>query len=324
MITVRIHLVTPAAPSSRLGNGVTAARWQALFSSLGHRVTWSKTWNGERFDVLVAMHARRSFPAIRAYRDAHPDAPLVIVLTGTDLYQDLPDDPHAQESLRLASRLVVLQSRGPDALPCAMRGKAHVIVQSAVSIPRTAPDAEMFEVSLLSHLRAVKDPLRPALATRLLPASSRIHVTHGGRALDPELEDEARTETASNPRYRWLGPLAAEQAGDLLARSRLLVLPSRLEGGANVACEAIAVGVPILASKVEGNIGLLGASYGGYYPVGDTAALAALLHRAESDPGFYRLLEQQVAAQQDLVAPARERAGWQELLLTLQPAALGR
>lgn len=321
---MRIHLVTPAAPSSRLGNGVTAARWQSLFALLGYQVTWGKGWQGEPCDVLIAMHARRSFPAIRAYRDAHPEAPLVIVLTGTDLYLDLPDDPDAHQSLVLANRLVVLQDRGPDVLPPTVQDKVRVIVQSAVAVPRTIPNPEIFEIGLLSHLRPVKDPLRPALAARLLPAASQIQITHGGRVLDPELELAARTEMAENRRYRWLGPLVAAQAGALLARSRLLVLPSQLEGGANVACEAIAAGVPVVASEVAGNIGLLGARYEGYYPFGDTEALASLLCRVETDSAFYRQLEQQVAGRQFLVEPDREREGWRTLLLELQPAAVER
>jgi glycosyltransferase involved in cell wall biosynthesis len=87
-----------------------------------------------------------------------------------------------------------------------------------------------------------------------------------------------------------------------------------MEGGANTIVEAIAAGVPVLASAVSGNIGMLGTGYSGYYPFADSAALAALMHRAETEPAFYAALAAQCAARAPLFEPANEYAAIQLLI----------
>ena len=90
---------------------------------------------------------------------------------------------------------------------------------------------------------------------------------HLGAALDPKLEAEARAGCA-RPRYRWLGSVPHARALRWLASSHAMVISSRMEGGANVVCEALRIGVPVLASRISGNVGLLGRGYPGYFPAG--------------------------------------------------------
>ncbi len=331
---MRICLVTPAPSGSRKGNRVTAERWARLLRELGHRVTVTVEYRGQRCDLLIALHALKSYPSIRRFRHERPNDPLVLCLTGTDLYGDIHTHPEAQESLKLATRLVVLQPLALDELPPVWRSKARVIYQS-VPIPSggrklsetslrrlTTPardTSDVFEVCVMGHLRPVKDPFRTAWAARLLPASSRLRVLHIGAALSEDMAEQARREQSDNRRYRWLGERPRSQALRLLSRCRLLVLTSQLEGGANVISEALAVGVPVLSSRIAGSIGLLGADYTGYFPTGDTQALADLLLRAETDADFYRALCTQCAQQRPLFEPARERQCWQELLGELFP-----
>ena len=150
-----------------------------------------------------------------------------------------------------------------------------------------------------------------------MPASSRIRVEHYGGAHTPEWAEAARAEMARNPRYRWHGEIAHGRLGRVYASSHLLALPSRMEGGANVISEAVAAGLPVVASRIAGSVGLLGADYPGYYPVEDSAALQALLLRAESDPRFYAELDERCAARRPLFTPERERAAWVSLLAEL-------
>jgi putative glycosyltransferase (TIGR04348 family) len=277
-------------------------------------------WHGDACDVLVALHARKSHGSIARFRKRRPRAPLVVALTGTDLYHDLRTSARARRSLALATRLVVLQPRGRAALPSAFRAKARVIRQSAVGPPRgAAPRAGVFEVCVLAHLRPVKDPLRAARAARRLPASSRIRVVHAGAALDAAGAARARAEVRRNPRYVWVGPLSHGRARRLLARCHLLLLTSRLEGGANVVSEALACRVPVLSSRIEGSVGILGAAYPGFFEVGDTRGLAALLWRAETDARFYRRLVSRCRSLARLIDPAAERRSWQHLLQGLRP-----
>jgi len=298
-----------------VGNRVTAERWARMLRGLGHRVSIATGWDGQACDLLVALHARKSHPSIARFRQRHPTVPLVVALTGTDLYQDLRTSARARRSLALATRVVVLQPNGVASMPRPFRAKARVIRQSAVCPPRGAvPRKGVFEVCVLAHLRPVKDPLRAARAARLLPRSSRILVLHAGTALDGPSAAQARAEARTNPRYVWLGPLAPGRARRLLARCRLLVLTSRLEGGANVVSEALACRVPVVSSRIDGSVGILGASYPGFFEVGDTRGLAALLEKAETDPRFYRRLASSCHRLARLVDPADEVRSWRRLL----------
>jgi putative glycosyltransferase (TIGR04348 family) len=315
---VKIALVTPAPAEVHTGNRTTADRSVRLLSELGNHVSLQKEWNGEECDLLIALHARRSFPSLERFRAAHPLAPLILVLTGTDLYSDLQHGAETIRSLDLASRIVVLQALAVEAVPESARGKVRVIYQSAERPSPLPPREEScFQVCILAHLRAVKDPLLTAYAVRELPPSSRIQVKHAGAMLDLAFAAQVEAEQRSNPRYRWLGPLAHDRAVDLLARSHVLLLASHLEGGANVVSEAIAVSVPVISSRIPGSVGILGANYPGYFPVGDGAALRGELLRAESDDGFYRELEQWVRRLQPLVSAANEREAWRVLLAEL-------
>lgn len=321
---MKIALVTPAAAGSRHGNRHTAARWAALLRRLGHRVRMEQTWSGAPADLMIALHARRSHDSARRYKSAYPARPLVVALTGTDLYRDIAFDSSAKESLRIADRLVVLQEEGPKALPTRLRSKVRVIHQSARPVKRPPAAKSGFELVVSGHLRAEKDPFRTAAALRHLPARSTIRVIHMGGAMSPDMMLEARAWMARVPRYRWIGEVSHGEAARRLARSRAMVISSRMEGGANVVSEALAAGVPVIASRIAGNIGLLGRGYAGYFPVGDERALARLLWRLESSPEFYRRLKRQCTARRVLVDPQREQRALERLIEELAPRVTSR
>ncbi|HKW98711.1 MAG TPA: selenoneine biosynthesis selenosugar synthase SenB [Bryobacteraceae bacterium] len=308
-------MVCPAPPGSLYGNRVTAERWRRILESLGHRVRIVSGFRDEPCDLLIALHARRSAPAVFAFRARYPQKPLVVALTGTDLYRDLRRFRTPWRALAAADRIVALQPLATAELEPALHDKVRVIYQSAKpsngSITRSP---KSFDVSVAGHLRTVKDPFRAAYAVRRLPGSSRIRVLHAGRAMTKAMEQKARAEQARNPRYTWLGPLSAQRTRRLIAQSRLMVISSRMEGGANVISEAVVDGVPVLASRIPGSVGLLGKDYIGYFPVGDTEALAELLHRAENDSAFYRRLRQHCAHLKPLFRPQEERERWRKLL----------
>jgi len=311
---MRIRLITPAGPADRNGNSITALRWARILKQLGHRVFVDERYRGEACDLLVALHARKSAKSIQLFKMQNPKMPLVVALTGTDLYRDIRKNPAAQRSLETADRLIVLQSMGLRELPRRLHRKTRVIYQSASRVRGQTRRNNIFKVCVIGHLRSEKDPLRTALASRSLPALSKIQVVYVGRAMDQAMATRARAEASRNPRYRWLGELAHWKTRRLLASSDLLSITSRMEGSANVLSEAIASSVPVVASKIPGLIGTLGKNYPGYFPVGNTRALTRLLRRAESDPRFYRKLKTYCARLRPLVDPKRERAAWKNLL----------
>lgn len=320
---MRIRLVAPVKPTEVSGNGVTRDRWAGILTRLGHDLDVAAPDDDEPeeapADVLVALHARRSAAAVASFRRRHPDRPIVLALTGTDLYRDLARDESARWSVAAADRLVVLQPRAVAAVPAAVRERVVVIRQS-LAAPDDAPSrpGDHLAVLVMAHLREVKDPLLTARAVRRLSTDSRIRVRHLGAALDADLAAAARDETATNPRYAWEGEVPRDAALRTLAGSHLLVLTSRLEGGANVVSEAIVSGVPVLSTRIDGSVGMLGEDYPGLFPVGDHVALAELLRRAEDDPGFSRELELRIRDLQPAYRPARERQAWAELLASLQ------
>ncbi|MEK6594704.1 MAG: selenoneine biosynthesis selenosugar synthase SenB [Pseudomonadota bacterium] len=314
---MRIAIITPASARSRHGNRNTAARWAVLLRELGYRVVVRTTWDGLAADAMIALHARRSHDSIRRYAELYPRRPLIVALTGTDLYRDIRFDACAQESMRLATRMIVLQEMGLTELAPALRRKTRVIYQSTRVISPQPALRSCFEITVSGHLREEKDPFRAAAALAHLPSASRIRVSHLGGAMTPEMARAAREWAAREPRYRWLGELGHGRALRILARSKLMIISSRMEGGANVVSEALAAGVPVIASKISGNIGMLGRDYAGYYPLEDEMALAGLLWHAESDPRFYRHLKRQCAARRPLVAPQLEKRGLKKLLAEL-------
>ena len=307
----RLFIVTPAGAGLRNGNRHTALRWAALLRASGHRVRVEVAWNGEPCDALIALHARRSHESIARY--AGTKKPLIVTLTGTDLYRDLPESAEARASLEVADRLIVLQDAALAELDASVRDKARVVYQSAD--PRLAhrPPKAPFRIAVIAHLRAEKDPLRAVAALAWMP-EKEIELLQIGEALDPRLGKEAEAWAAREARYRWLGSLTHRRALAWMAKSHVLVVSSVMEGGANVIAEAARIGTPVIASRVSGNLGMLGGDYPGYFPVTDEVALANLLQRAAKEPGFYRQLKSALRARRKLFAPAAERAALARVL----------
>jgi putative glycosyltransferase (TIGR04348 family) len=311
---MKIALITPARPVAHSGNRNTAMRWATLLRELGHRVRVMTAWDGQRADAMIALHARRSHDSIAGFTAKFPERPLIVVLTGTDLYKDIRDDAKARLSLELATRLVVLQDEGTKELLPRLRRKARVIYQSTSPAAKSAPVKSVFEICISGHLREVKDPFRLAAAMAHLPAKSRIRAVQIGGAMNVKSAREARCWMRLEPRYDWIGELPHGAARRRLSRARLMVISSIMEGGANVITEALAAGVPIIASRMPGNIGMLGRDYAGYFPVGNERALARLLWRAETDPRFYDRLKRQCSARRALTRAAREKKALRMLL----------
>lgn len=323
---MKISLVTPAPPASRAGNRATALRWAGLLGELGHEVEIATEYEGWAVDALVAIHAWRSSVSIAHFARRHPERPIIVALAGTDVYRFLHSHRETVlHSLDLAGAIVGLHDLVGEALPERHRTKLEVVYQSAVpleGVSRT-PLPECFETLVVGHLRDEKDPLRAAKAARLLPQNSRIAVEHLGRAHTPAWAERAASEMADNPRYHWRGEVAGDEVRVRLARARAMILSSIMEGGANVVSEAIVAGTPVLASAIPGSIGLLGRDYDGYFPTGDTAALAELMRRAEAEPGFLRHLAVQCAARASLFTPERESAGLRLALERASAAMVG-
>lgn len=318
----RVCIVTPGNAAANNGNWHTAVRWRRLLAPCAE-TSVVPAWRQEPADLLIALHARRSAESIWRFRAAYPGRPLILVLTGTDLYRDLQRSPEVRRTLAAASHLVVLQEQALTRLTPQERAHATVIEQSATHLVRRDPARRTFDFICVGHLRAAKDPLTLMRAARLLPqrpaGGLAPRVLHVGRALAPDFAAAAERTMAECRAYRWLGPRPPVAARRAIARSRALLQPSVMEGGALAVIEALRSGVPVLASRIDGNVGLLGRDYGGYFPVGDAAALARLMQRFAAEPAFAARLSAQCRALAPRFAPAVEAARLRALLA----AALG-
>jgi len=300
-------IVTPALASANNGNWQTAWRWARMLAA-DYAVRLVQTWEGEAADAMIALHARRSAPSIAAWAAKHPRRPLVVTLTGTDLYRDLAaGDAATERSLALAHRLIVLHELAPADVPAAHRAKCVVCFQSTGARRAVPKTSRHLRALMVGHLRDEKDPRTYFAAARKLADREDIFLDHIGAPLDATLGAEAETLMRDQPRYRWLGALSHEATLRHIQRAHLLVHPSAMEGGAHVVMEAVRSGTPVLASKIAGNVGMLGADYRGYFAPGDAGGLAVLLQRARADTAMLQGLRAQCDRRAPLFEPARER-----------------
>jgi putative glycosyltransferase (TIGR04348 family) len=283
MHRLRIVIVSPALADANNGNWQTARRWKSLLAP--HTVRIVREWPdalAAQDDVMLALHARRSASAVQAWFAQRGPRGLGLVLTGTDLYRDIQHDHDARHALQCAHSLVVLQGLGAQSLPEAHRHKSRVILASGRARQTLAKTARHLRVVMVGHLREEKDPQTLMATARLLQGQEDILIDHIGAALDPAWAQAARETQAQCPQYRWLGPLPHRETLQRIQRAHLLVHTSRMEGGAHVLMEALRSGTPVLASRIDGNLGMLGDNYPGTFAVGDAPALAHLLQQCRS------------------------------------------
>ncbi len=321
----QLVIVTPALRDANNGNWQTARRWQRHLRDR-YFVRVVKQWPMSLACsdcAMIALHARRSAESIAHWAKVYPGRRLAVVLTGTDLYRDIGSDEAARRSLQLAQKLVVLQEAAPAALDAALgpdlRAKCRVIYQSTTPRQTLDKPTHRLRAVMVGHLREEKSPETLFAAARLLADRQDIYLDHIGEALDPGLGEAAQATMRAAPNYRWLGGLPHEETRRRIQRAHLLIHCSRMEGGAHVIMEAVASGTPVLASRIDGNVGMLGTDYAGYFPWGDAAALAALIERcrhADADP-LLATLQRQCAKRAPLFAPDAERTALHSLVREL-------
>ena len=92
---------------------------------------------------MIAMHAWRSADSIRRFRERHPDRPLIVALSGTDIYDYIDRDPAPTlHSLACADRLVALQEFARRRVPARFRRKGPHRVPVGPAIARAPMPAQ--------------------------------------------------------------------------------------------------------------------------------------------------------------------------------------
>ena len=329
-------IVSPALADANNGNWQTAKRWAGLLSdhydvSIERSYEFNRTNPNLKPDVLLALHARRSADSIEQFAAANraeQNCPaLVLALTGTDLYKDIHEDAKANHSLTLANSLIVLQEKAMDKVPAEHIHKTHTVFQSCSEYPTLAKPNDVLKLVVVGHLRDVKMPQTIFEAACLLKQYNDIEWTHIGDALDTHWGQQALATQQVNFNYHWLGNVDHERVRHLIQQAHVLIHPSQMEGGAHVIMEAVRSGTPVIASYVDGNVGMLGNDYLGYFPLGDANALVNLImqlhanmtehhppadvttaNNTSSPNNLYQQLRQQCAARAPLFTPINEKA----------------
>lgn len=304
---MKILLHSPVSTVRRNGNRQTSSEWERILTDAGHDVRSIGHYEGETADLLVALHAVKSREAVLGYRETNPSGKVILGLTGTDIYPNPSEE--AIDTMQHSDVLITLQRKAIGQIPKKLHDRVVPVIQAA---ERLAPKPDLtnhpFSACIVGHLRDVKDPLLAARASRLLPSDSSMQIHHAGGILEEHYARLVAAEEKDNPRYVWLGELSEEDTAKLIAGSRLLILTSLSEGGARVVGEALVHGTPVLSTRIDGVMGLLGEDYPGFFPVGDADALAELMNRCEYDLEFYEHLRSEALRHADQFHPEREKA----------------
>lgn len=314
---MKVCVASPYPLSELKGNSVTTDRIVAMLNEGGIEARGAHGNDGELADILITLHAIKGAPAVFDFKKKTPKGKVIILLTGTDIYQGLPEGSQiGEDALQLADRIVVPQEAAIQKLPEKVRGKTVVIRSSLDSIAvKATPSQSPFVISVVGHLRPVKRPFLTIETLAQYPEWSDLEVWQIGQALDEEMRKTAEFWMEEDKRYRWCGGLPRGESLALCAKSSLTINSSILEGGANSVLEAMTMGVPVLASRIEGNVGLLGDDYPGYFEEGEMAkALEAIMHQRVDLDEWSRLSADRLP----LFSWVRESESWLELLRDLK------
>jgi glycosyltransferase involved in cell wall biosynthesis len=309
-------LINSAYPlSSPKGNSITAKRIAKLLTQAGHAAQAINTDMPPPADAMISLHATKTLAASKRFKVHSPNAKLIIYLTGTDLYREQTNNnPEFQEALILADVLVVGQRASLASIPADFQDKSHFVPASVLlpSLKKVSPPPSP-SLALIGHLRPVKNPFLMNIALVEL-VELKLDAFTLGAALEPSMLADAEAWQLADSRFHWLDDVPYTEALSWIEQVDFTLNTSHSEGGSNSVAESIVLGTPVLASKIEGNVGMLGDDYLGYFEPNNASSLARLIQRSITDHSFHKKLLQQIAELQENFLPEKEVAGWLKLL----------
>ena len=309
-------LITSAYPlSSPKGNSITAKRISTLLSQAGHTADAINTDMPPPADVMIALHATKTLAASKRFKVESPNGKLIIYLTGTDLYREQANNNlEFTEALILADALVVGQNASLKSIPADYQSKSHFVPASVLLPPlKKVPPPPSPSLALIGHLRPVKNPFLINMALKELDAL-KLDVFTLGAALEPSMLANVKTWQLADPRFHWLDDIPYAETLSWIQQVDFTLNTSHSEGGSNAVAESIVLGTPVLASKIEGNIGMLGDDYLGYFEPNNPSSLVKLIRRSITNSSFHQTLLQQITELQKNFLPEKEIEAWLKLL----------
>lgn len=250
---------------------------------------------------VEVVHANWTFSGVvAAAACAIARRPLITTLRGEDVNRGLKGGLHGvllELCLRLSKRVTVVS----EAHQALLRDRFPWLGSRLTLIPNGV-DSALLE--LTPSRRQASESLRivsvGSLISRKDHATLLAAVAHAGVPTTLTLVGEGPERAALEAQIHRLGlanqvqlvgALGPEQIPECLADADLFVLPSRSEGRPNALLEAMAAGLPCVASDINGVRELLGADERGLcFPAGDACALASALSRLARQPELRRRL----------------------------------
>jgi glycosyltransferase involved in cell wall biosynthesis len=231
-------------------------------------------------DVMLLAGSEFAYHELPGLRRRHPDLRVVDLLFNTEahvennrLYTE-QIDLHLCESDEVRDWLV---AHGEDE-------DSVLVIESGVDTAEYRPSERLrglpLHIGFSGRLAEEKAPLAFIDLARMLPDARFQFVMTGAGPLEPAVRRRAARLSDS---FSFLGVVDDIRAH--LASLDVLILPSTLDGRPVVVLEALALGVPVIASRVGGLPALVRDGETGFLVApGDTAAIAGHLERLANDP----------------------------------------
>ena len=314
-----VLIYSPFPHQTGQGNSVTADRTELILHKAGFSVlSEGGSYSGEDARCLVALNARRSAGVVAEFDKLHPGRQVIVIVTGSDINHPEMEEGESEtrRTMARAHALVMLHQTDLERLPGDLQQKAVCIFPS-VRLPdgmqHQPAQGDRFEAIMAGNLRLVKNPQLAVEAARLLGDDSPVYINSYGDATG-ELAIEMNKSSAEVAHFQWCGKVGHAELLNKMARAHVLLNTSLFEGGANAICEAATIGLPVVASDIQGNVGMLGEDYPGLFPGGDARALADLLQRCAGSASFYADLKQWVKQRAALFDFTAESDAWISLV----------
>ena len=276
----KVALVSPFTLPYCCGNSILTNRLQRGLAKRGYKVALFNS-NKEKPEqviqfspqVIHSFNAERTCQWIENSRKCFP-APWVITLTGTDYapWCGIKDPPAPiRESLENAGALIVFHSAAAKKLSVSLsilKNKIHIIPQGVAPIEsgedrrtvRAKYGIRQEEVVFLmvAGIRPVKNvPLAIKAFYEVKKQLSDVTLLHIGPNMDKKEADRVFALSENLSCFRSLGELVPLEVRGLMRAADVFVNTSFHEGMSCAILEAMAEGLPILASSVDGNLSLV-------------------------------------------------------------------
>ncbi len=194
--------------------------------------------------------------------------------------------------------------------------KAQIIYNS-VAIPVAAwqprERREQFRLGCAGIFKYAKGLpyLLKAFAAVLREQEGELELVGGLREEEKPVFAAMLQRTGSGPRVKFRGPLPHLQIQEWLRSLDVFVLPSVSEGCPNILMEAMANGVPCVATRTGANAVLLEDRVSGLLvPWGDSRSLAQAIGELLGNPGWAASLGAAARRRMGDFSPPREQAAW--------------